>query len=792
MNSFRALLYTLSVRTTAYDLWDFIGSVGGKTCFIDHNSVSYSCAHCAIVCFNSKSNLVGAMTATPVIKGVGLHWSRLSQALCTVCKCFGHTFLSCQSVKNAVALGNQLRLARIYAKKSVPISRPLAFGDKTWTLVIGVSSVYTFHGAGMSFGFNKIGKPLSLVVDNLESCLVSIKSSFVSLMEQISELAKRLESLMLTVSQSSPEWEDIVMGVDLGEATSDKIDLIVNLMAFSHVVKLEKMLDGLSRSVLSLSAHFDSLALAGVATCNVKGMNIPAKQDDIVHWHKDINNLVSIFTETKLRNKARPWLVDKFDDVCMFSSDLDFGYVGAGVVIVMNRFLARHVYKISEVPGCLLCIRLLFKNKLLVSILGLYTGASLTTQFFQADEINSLIVRAINESSFVILGDNFNEDGSHKCTSFKKCHDLGLINSLGGSSFAKTPTWSNSWGVVKTIDYVFVSSNLVNAIIQCNVFVVSEHFDIDHKAVSVSLSLGEFAASVKFLDLDAIWCVVRKIMTLLANKIFKKRLFKGFDEIFTKNSLKFHKLELLVFRIVKALRKEDAGNFVYLIECWSFVDNVKSSVVQDLVNSGAGSDRICSALFSAKKSYHAFKLTESLKAKEANIRSAIDKRMESFKVNKGHMIRSVLKHLFRKVVLNHLVVNDDLILEPDLVKSKHHQYQPLEYVFDEVFSDVICSIGFDEFFGVVSDLPDSKAADLSMPGSWKEKSVLTNTCPIALIKMARKIFFKIFFDKIFSAYSVFNVLYGANFLVLKGMTTQFSIFAIGSVIEDVLEKDREL
>ncbi|KAG9291034.1 hypothetical protein G9A89_012906 [Geosiphon pyriformis] len=106
------------------------------------------------------------------------------------------------------------------------------------------------------------------------------------------------------------------------------------------------------------------------------------------------------------------------------------------------------------------------------------------------------------------------------------------------------------------------------------------------------------------------------------------------------------------------------------MKCWSSVDNVKSSVVQNLVNSGAGSNYICSVLFGAKKSYHASKLTESLRAKKANIRSAIDKKMESFKVNKGHTIKSVLEHPFRKMVLNYLIVNDDLILKPDLVKSK--------------------------------------------------------------------------------------------------------------------------
>ncbi|KAG9284323.1 hypothetical protein G9A89_007478 [Geosiphon pyriformis] len=174
--------------------------------------------------------------------------------------------------------------------------------------------------------------------------------------------------------------------------------------------------------------------------CNVRGMNVPAKQDNIVHWHKDMGNLVSIFTEMKLKDKVCPWIINKFDGVWVFTSGLDSGYLGAGVVVVMDSSLARHVCKVSEVPGQLLSIKLLFKNKLSVSILRLYAGASSAVWFSQADEINSLIARAVNESSFIILRGDFNEDSSHKSASFKNCFDLGLVNSLVGSPAVKMPT----------------------------------------------------------------------------------------------------------------------------------------------------------------------------------------------------------------------------------------------------------------------------------------------------------------------------------------------------------------
>ncbi|KAG9303488.1 hypothetical protein G9A89_018384 [Geosiphon pyriformis] len=155
---------------------------------------------------------------------------------------------------------------------------------------------------------------------------------------------------------------------------------------------------------------------------------------------------------------------------------------------------------------------------------------------------------------------------------------------------------------------------------------------------------------------------------------------------------------------------------------------------------------------------------DAICAEESSIKQAINKRMESFELNKDHTIRSVLEHSFCKVILDHLVVDNELVLKPELVKSKvdviieewtrkckvvtnisedwTHQYQPLDYVFDGAFSNVMSSIDFNEMFVVVLNLPDGKAAD--------------------------------------------------NFSVLKSTSTQSPIFAIGSVIEDALEKNWKL
>ncbi|KAG9298332.1 hypothetical protein G9A89_002820 [Geosiphon pyriformis] len=549
-------------------------------------------------------------------------------------------------------------------------------------------------------------------------------------------------------------------------------------------------------------------------------MNNPTKQKDIIRWHKEMNNLVSIVTETKLRSKIRSWIADKFDGVQVFTSGLDSGHLGVGVAVIMDVSLARHVCKISEVSGWLLSIKLLFKSKLSVLILGLYAGASLAVQLSQAGEINSLIAKTVNESFFIILGGNFNEDGSRKCASFRKCLDLGLANSLVRSPAVKLPTWANSRGARKMIDYSADDA-------KWNKFKGAT-------AANATMFSDDFIAFQQFSDLDAMWDIVCKIMVLSADEVFKKKWFKDYDGVFTRDSSKFHKLELLISKLVKASQSICHDKFISLLDVWSSLDNNNASVVRSLFLSSSPFDTVWSALSKIRKTYYSLKMMESKRIEKSQIKSAINKRMESFELNKSHTIQSVLECPFHKVVLDHLVVDNELILKPGPVRSrvdeimegwtrKHRivpdvsDYRPLDYIFDEAFSGVMQPIEFLELFGVVSDLPIDKAAGLSgisnelwihnnrsvlnmlleawvsiisKPYEWE--GVLTNTRPIALIETAHKILSKILSDRISLTCSAYNILYGDNFSVLKGTTIQTPIFAIGSVVEDALEKNREL
>ncbi|KAG9298835.1 hypothetical protein G9A89_015856 [Geosiphon pyriformis] len=467
--------------------------------------------------------------------------------------------------------------------------------------------------------------------------------------------------------------------------------------------------------------------------------------------------------------------MNKFPGVRVFTSGLDAGFLGASVALIMNKKLTKHVSKIFEIPGRLLIIHLLFKNKQSVSVLGLYAEISLDKCMIQAGLINSFIARACNESTFVILGGNFNKNKNKYSSSFSKCADFGLRNSRG---------------VERTIDYIFVLQSLSNALINECVVDVDEFFSIDHSSVQITIGLGRILDPVlraihewyriascdnfamfsdKFTDsysssnLNSMWSVICKAICFSVNEVFSKTWFKDFDSGFTKSSSHYHRLELLVSKLVKASHSMSLIEFVSLLDVWIFLNSVNASIIKSLFLSGFYFDAIRSALAKVRKSYCSLNIMKLKRVRDSQIRLAINKRMENFELNKSQTIRSVLKQPFCKVILDYLVVDKDLILKPGLVKSYvnrimeswtrkhivaddildewHRQFQPLEYVFDNVFLNVMHPIVVKDFLDVVSGLLDNKAAGLS---------------------------------------------------ILKDTTIQSPIFAIGLVVKDALEKNCEL
>ncbi|KAG9286901.1 hypothetical protein G9A89_012451 [Geosiphon pyriformis] len=328
-------------------------------------------------------------------------------------------------------------------------------------------------------------------------------------------------------------------------------------------------------------------------------------------------------------------------------------------------------------------------------VLGLYAGASSKAKFGQTSKVNSLIAKTVNTSTFVVLGGDFNENRSEKSASIKFCLDLGLVNLFSGYYLAKASMWSNSKEVEKTIDFIFVSGSLFSAVANHKIGFVSDFFDTDHKAVMVSVNLGglldiclnntDGAKWTKFREcslvrlaevggeflvvkicgnLDVMWKLLEEIMVRAADKVFFRHWFSVFQCSHNKQSSKFFGLELLIAKIIKKLESDNMLEFRHLAKKWLTLDYNEACGVLDIVQRNKKLIDVFKQLSMVRKKYRKSKLYELKLAEEAFIRKAIEKRIESFCLNKDSMIKSILNKLFCKVVLDHLVVDNELVLDP--------------------------------------------------------------------------------------------------------------------------------
>ncbi|KAG9299013.1 hypothetical protein G9A89_020326 [Geosiphon pyriformis] len=417
----------------AHDLSKLLTSYGRKICTISHNLVSYVYNRCAVVCFDFKKLKDAVIGSLPVFKSMNLHWAGFSLACCAKCEQFGHIFDVC------LADGNS--------------DGHVFFGGKTWIQIAGGFSAHAilsdFFGAGVSSDAKLILMiPNSLDDSCLVNYLVSLKCFLELLSDQISIIMKKLSFVELVLLANAPHVFSLVTQACL--ASNLNLDMTLNNMLTFFISPLLVVVDTI--------ADF-SLSNSKVLTTKTGGL------------------------ESKIM------ALKVFSGIRVFSSGLDKGFLGAGVTIIMNASLAYYVYKIFEVPGWLLFIKLLFKNKLFVLILGFYAGAFLAVCFFQAGDINSLITQTVNESSFIILGKDFNNDDSSK----------------------------------------------FNVMVNHNVLDVGKHFDTDHQVIFVSV---EIMISKDFAALLDTWNGLNAASALvLLDYVFDGAFFSvmcpiGFDEMF--------------------------------------------------------------------------------------------------------------------------------------------------------------------------------------------------------------------------------------------------------------------
>ncbi|KAG9297347.1 hypothetical protein G9A89_004009 [Geosiphon pyriformis] len=193
-DQFRALLFTLSVRTIVHDLGDLLEETGGKTCVINRSLETGNRVHCTVVCFDSDEVLESAFRTELILGGVKLSWARLDLVCCEQYGKFGHSALECDAkVVSAFKFSKlfirpinpdtRLQLAKLYAKKN-------------WSQLLG------FHaGSGSSsppssdLSSGGVLFPLPVVNSPLSARLVLLECSVELLFEQISNIFSHLDNI---------------------------------------------------------------------------------------------------------------------------------------------------------------------------------------------------------------------------------------------------------------------------------------------------------------------------------------------------------------------------------------------------------------------------------------------------------------------------------------------------------------------------------------------------------------------------------------------------------------------
>ncbi|KAG9290825.1 hypothetical protein G9A89_010974 [Geosiphon pyriformis] len=677
VKTFKALLFTLPMRTTAYNLGNLLNRTDRKTCFINYSLETDNRTYCTVVCFKSDKTLESAFLMELILGGVKLFWARLDLVQCKKCGRFGYSTLECNALvaflsklsktfKKVVSNEHCLQLAKLYERKSVLISHLTAFNGKSWAqvvLLIGWSvSFCPISGFGFSsfgaLGSNGDSSLVSTGNSFLNSYLASLKCSLELLADQVSSILKKLgfvELVLLVIFSCTP-----FLAIPTSLTSYLDIDMALN----SVLTLFTPPFSAANNIVSDLSS---SSSKFGIKNSSFGGLNqfSVEKIRSFVFWfgffsspfvsmnslvwkvsmcnHIDVGNMISVVTETKLRGKVYLWIINKFDG---------FGYLDSSVAIIMNVSLVQYMCKVFEVPDQLISVKLLFRDKLLVTVLGLYARATLKKRLAYLHVINLIMAKTLNGSTFVVLSRNFNENDFGHSTSFKKFLDLGLLDSLQN--------------VQKCIDFILVSNSLHSFFFNQYVYYPVEFFNFDYLVVS-KYKVSNISEEVwkKFGELTLATALTT---TALSGGVLYRRSCSS------KN--------LVQEWWIIDLNFDQAVEFKRLLD----IDYDKVLVEQSLVY--------------FRKFYKSHKFSDSKTTKNSRIRAAIAKHMEAFANN--------------KITLDYLVNNRDLVLEPDLVKDKQRQFAPLNYVNNSVFSGVIELIDSNEFLLVIKDLPDSKAAELSV------------------------------------------------------------------------------
>src|SRR6185369_13369464 len=221
-----------------------------------------------------------------------------------------------------------------------------------------------------------------------------------------------------------------------------------------------------------------------IRTLNIKGINKDEKFDDMLEWINQERLDITIITETKLHpSNAYHNFISKNKKYISYWTIDSLHTKGSGVGIIINKnTLGKHVYSHLDIPGRLLQVRLKFKGKITVVITGIYGPADKSDKKTKNAIIGQIKNHIKNEQNcYHIIAGDLNEDPDNHSTHTMIDTILGL--GLFKLTTYDAPTWSNSGGIERQLDHVFVSEGLATGDYTTDTINLHQIIETDYKAV---------------------------------------------------------------------------------------------------------------------------------------------------------------------------------------------------------------------------------------------------------------------------------------------------------------------
>src|ERR1044072_6945150 len=247
-----------------------------------------------------------------------------------------------------------------------------------------------------------------------------------------------------------------------------------------------------------------------ILTHNVRGLNDLTKQQQLIDY-MDLNN-VAIFglSETKLLTKTAQITFKKYKDkyTSYFHSD-ENSTLGTGVGIILSNEYARYVHKMASYKGRVIYVNLITKGRIKIRIIQVYLPTTSTGMREYTTDLYQYITTAIKEahttkSRIILMGDfnmnyekfikHYNKNGHIHWQNklFDHLHQLNMhdtiqqYQTITPSTPFHTFTPNHPNQSPSRIDFIWVSTNLLNDIINSNV-IDQQLYSSDHKVIYISM-----------------------------------------------------------------------------------------------------------------------------------------------------------------------------------------------------------------------------------------------------------------------------------------------------------------